>query len=308
MVPRQSFVVGTAQGARLTVTRIAVLGAGGMLGRDITRVLSDWEPVALTRTDVDITDATAVSRGLEGFDVVINCAAYTLVDDAEAHPEIAHAVNAEGPRHIARALRQTNSKLIHISTDYVFDGQATSPYSEDSKTRPLSVYGESKQRGESAVLEENTVNTAIVRTSWLYGEHGSSFPRTILSAGLTHETLDVVDDQAGQPTWTIDVARHIRELVVAGIPSGVFHATNAGTTTWFDFARHLFRLAGWDENRVRRASSSDYIRPAARPSYSVLGHERWVTENLKTPRDWKDALAEAWVDFLGSVVTTDAPR
>jgi len=296
-------VVGTTQGTGRTVTTIAVLGAQGMLGQDVLKVLGNYQPTGLSRQKLDITDRTAVAEALRGFDVVINCAAYTRVDDAEHSPGLAHAVNAEGPRNIAQALAQTKGKLIHMSTDYVFDGSATSPYDEESATNPVSVYGASKQQGEIAVLEENEENSAIVRTSWLYGEHGSSFPRTILTAGLTREKLDVVGDQHGQPTWTVDVAHQIKELIDAGTPAGVFHATNSGKTTWFDFAQTLFRLAGWDESRIHRTTSTSFDRPAARPAFSVLGHGSWETHNLASPRQWEEALNDAWESFLHSIAT-----
>lgn len=296
-------VVGAPQETRRAVTSLAVLGAQGMLGQDVLKVLEDYGPTSFSRSELDITDRAAVTEALRGFDVVINCAAYTQVDKAESSPELAYAVNADGPRYIAQTLAGTNAKLIHISTDYVFDGTANDPYPEDYATSPISVYGASKQQGEIAIMEENEGNSAIVRTSWLYGADGASFPKTILTAGLTRETLDVVDDQYGQPTWTLDVAHHIRKLIDAEVPSGIFHATSAGQTTWFDFAQALFRLAGWDENRVQRADSSGFQRPAARPSYSVLSHDNWAKHNIPSLRPWEEALDEAWENFLHSIAS-----
>ena len=283
------------------MTKIAILGAGGMLGRDVATVLSGFTPSSFTRAEVDITDEVSVASALSGFDVVINCAAYTQVDQAETEREKAHLVNAVCPRTIARVAARTGTKLIHMSTDYVFDGTAHVPYPEDAPTNPLSVYGTSKRDGELAVWEEHPEGATIVRTSWLYGEHGSSFPTTILQAGLTRETLDVVDDQQGQPTWTLDVARQLHALIDAGIPSGIFHATSSGATSWFDFAQSLFRRAGWDESRIRRASSSDFPRPATRPSFSVLSHDKWVSHGMIGLRKWDAALDEAWESFLCSL-------
>ena len=291
-------VVGTTQGTFSAVTKIAVLGASGMLGRDVVSVLDGYETFGFSRSDLDITNKSGVAESLGNFDVVVNCAAYTQVDDAESSPESAFAINSQGPRNIARALAGTKCKLVHISTDYVFDGQAITPYSENHPTSPLSVYGASKQQGEIAIMEENPENSAIVRTSWLYGEHGSNFPKSILTAGLTRETINVVDDQHGQPTWTLDVAHQIKLLIDSGIPSGIFHATNSGQTTWFDFARELFRLAGWDEDRVTRATSQDFPRPARRPEFSVLDHGGWRRHNLASLRSWEEALTEAWAAFL----------
>jgi dTDP-4-dehydrorhamnose reductase len=287
------------------VTKIAVLGASGMLGRDVLSVLDGHETHGFLRSDFDITNESAVPESLGNFDVVINCAAYTQVDDAESSPERAFAVNSQGPRNIARALAGTQSKFIHISTDYVFDGTASAPYEENHPTNPVSVYGASKQQGEIAIMEENPQNSSIVRTSWLYGEHGSSFPKSILTAGLTRETIDVVDDQQGQPTWTLDVAQQIKLLIDAGIPSGIFHATNSGQTTWFELAQSLFRLAGWDVDRVKRATSNDFPRAAARPAFSVLSHSGWQRRNLASPRPWEVALDDAWSAFLSSIANPE---
>lgn len=290
------------------MTKLAVTGAKGMLAQDLLKILKSYEPIPFSRSELDITNSVAVSETLGDFDVVVNCAAFTRVDDAENLPELAYAINAEGPRNIARALSKSNGKLIHISTDYVFDGVATTPYTEDHPTNPVSIYGASKEQGEVAVFEENDKNSAIVRTSWLYGKHGSSFPKTILAAGQTRETLDVVDDQRGQPTWTMDVAHHVSELIGAGVPRGVFHATNSGQTSWFDLAQTLFRKAGWDENRVHRAKSPDFVRPANRPVFSVLGHDAWQRHSLSSPRPWEEALDEAWESFLHSLVAPgDSP-
>lgn len=287
------------------MTRIAVLGASGMLGQDVVSVLDGEETRGFSRTDVDITNESAVVEALGGFDVVINCAAYTKVDAAESSPEPAFAANSLGSRIVAKAVSETKSKLIHISTDFVFDGTANTPYPENHPTNPVSIYGVSKQQGEIAIMEENPQNSLIVRTSWLYGEHGSNFPKSILSAGLTRETIDVVDDQQGQPTWTLDVAHQIKLLIDAGIPSGIFHATNSGQTTWFDLAQALFRLAGWEEGRINRVSSDDFGRDARRPAFSVLDHTGWHVHGLAPPRPWEEALDDAWNAFLYSIANPE---
>ncbi len=299
MVSGQPLVVGAAEEASSIVTKIAVVGANGMLGRDMLKVLGSLDPAPFARKDLDITDENASRLMLSKFDVVINCAGYTKVDEAETNRAIAFAVNEEGPRNLARAMAKTGGKLIHISTDYVFDGEATKPYAEDFKPNPSSVYGASKLAGEIAVHEEHGSGATILRTSWLYGRHGESFPRTILEAGTQREFLDVVDDQVGQPTWTVDVAQQVKKLIHAGLPSGVFHATNAGQVTWFEFARALFCHAGWDESRIRRTTSASFSRPATRPHYSVLGHKNWSSHGMTEMRGWESALSEAWDQFLG---------
>ena len=281
------------------MTRIAVVGAQGMLGRDLVeRLAKEYDVVGLSRSQLNITDAQSVKAVITGFDVVVNAAAYTAVDDAETHSEEAFAINAHGAQNLATRCRIANTRLIHVSTDYVFDGTETVPYAEDAPTNPQSVYGASKLAGEEAVMAENPDSSLIVRTSWLYGLHGISFPRSILQAGLTRDYLDVVNDQWGQPTWTVDVAEMIAQLVKAEIGAGVFHATNAGATTWHAFATALFDLAGWETARVRETTSAAFTRPAARPAWSVLGHDGWTDRGLPTPRPWEDALTEAWTAGL----------
>jgi dTDP-4-dehydrorhamnose reductase len=281
------------------MTRIAVVGAQGMLGRDVVeRLAPEYDVVGLSRAQLDITDAQSVNAVITEFDVVVNAAAYTAVDDAETHSEKAFAINARGAQNLASRCRDANTRLIQVSTDYVFDGTKTVPYAEDAPTNPQSVYGASKRAGEEAVMAENPGSSLIVRTSWLYGVHGTSFPRSILQAGHTRDYLDVVNDQWGQPTWTVDVAEMIAELVKAEIGAGVFHATNAGATTWHAFATALFDLAGWDTARVRETTSAAFTRPAARPAWSVLGHDGWTDRGLPTPRPWEDALTEAWTAGL----------
>ena len=281
------------------MTRIAVVGAQGMLGRDLVeRLTKEHNVVGLSRSELDITDPHSVNAVITGFDVVVNAAAYTAVDDAETHGEEAFAINAHGAHNLATRCRIVSTRLIHVSTDYVFDGTADVPYAEDAPTNPQSVYGASKRAGEEAVMAENPGSSLIVRTSWLYGLHGTSFPRSILQAGLTRDFLDVVNDQWGQPTWTVDVAAMIAQLVNADIGAGVFHATNAGATTWHAFATALFDLAGWDTARVRQTTSAAFTRPAARPAWSVLGHDGWADRGLPAPRPWEEALTEAWATGL----------
>lgn len=276
------------------MTRILLTGAGGMLGHDLVEVLRDYPLTATTRTQLDITRWDQVSQAVSAHDVVINAAAYTAVDDAETHRDLAFAINAEGPRHLARAAHQSGATLIHISTDYVFNGHAHTPYSEDTPLDPQSAYGESKAAGEQAVWDENPDGSIIVRTAWLYGAHGSHFPATMLKAAQTRETLDVVTDQIGQPTWSHDLAGMIRSLVDAQVSSGIFHGTNGGHTSWFDFARRIFLTAGLDPERITPTTSEAFVRPAPRPAWSVLGHDAWSREGLPIPRSWEDAWDEAF--------------
>ena len=299
-------MVGTPEGSQRHVTRTLVVGSSGMLGRDLLGVLGEASAVGLSRKDLDITDASAAITACEGFDVVVNCAAYTAVDEAESHKESAFAVNHTGARNLARAAHQSGVTLIQISTDYVFDGTSTTPYRVDAPTNPLSVYGASKLAGEHAVFEENPDSSIIVRTSWLYGQHGTSFPRSILTAGRDREYLEVVDDQVGQPTWTRDVANMLEQLIGAKVHSGIFHATNEGRASWFEFAQKLFDLAGWDPGRVRPTKTALFPRPAPRPAWSVLDHSEWKDHGLQSPRSWDVALNDAWQSGLSAFASPES--
>lgn len=261
-----------------------------MLGRDLVATLDGFALTAVGSAELDITDAEAVERAVSGHDVVVNAAAYTRVDDAESHPDLAFAVNAEGPRNLARAARRHGARLIQVSTDYVFDGKATAAYLEDTPVNPVSVYGASKAAGEQAVLDEHGEGSIIVRTAWLYGAHGGNFPRTMLRLAKEREHIAVVADQIGQPTWSMDLASWIRALISSEIPSGVFHGTNSGQTSWYAFARTLFTLAGLDPERIVETTSDEFPRPATRPSWSVLGHDNWSKAGLPAPRSWIEAL------------------
>ncbi len=274
------------------MVHILVTGATGMLGTDVVDVLSAHNVSALSRAELDIENADAVLSAVAGHDVVINTAAYTKVDDAESHEDVAFGVNASGAENLAVAAREVGARLIHLSTDYVFNGSATSPYAEATPRDPISAYGRTKAAGEELVLAAHADGTAIVRTAWLYGERGPNFVDTMLRLSNERETLQVVDDQHGQPTWSRDLANRIADLVNAGVPSGIFHGTNAGETTWFGLARRVFELSGLDPERIQPTDSSAFVRPAPRPHYSVLGHTAWATIGMKPMRAWDDALFE----------------
>lgn len=273
--------------------KFLITGANGMLGRDLQAALAGRSVTALGRADLDVTDLTAVTDTVAGHDVVINAAAYTKVDDAESHEDAAYAVNAVGARNLAIAASAVSAKLVQVSTDYVFNGSATTPYPEDTLREPISAYGRTKGAGEEFVLAENGARSYIVRTAWLYGQHGPNFATTMLRLAGSHPTVSVVNDQLGQPTWTADLARQIVSLVDADAPAGIYHGTNAGVASWFDFAQAVFTVAGLDPARVLPTDSSAFVRPAPRPAYSVLGHDAWAAVGLAPMRPWTDALAAA---------------
>ncbi|MFE6821529.1 dTDP-4-dehydrorhamnose reductase [Streptomyces sp. NPDC057690] len=279
--------------------RWLVTGAGGMLGRDTVEELArrGEDVTGLDRSGLDITRPGSVARAFAAHrpDLVVNCAAYTAVDDAETDEARALLVNGEGPRLLAAACAAHGARLVHVSTDYVFDGAARAPYREDGPPSPRTAYGRTKLAGERAVRAVLPDAGVIVRTAWLYGVHGRSFVRTMLELQARRDTVDVVDDQRGQPTWSADVAARIADLgPKAGRgATGVFHATAAGEATWYDLAREVFRSLGADPDRVRPTTGDAFPRPAPRPAYSVLAHGRWQEVGLSPPRDWRTALGQA---------------
>ena len=275
-----------------------ITGASGMLGRDLQAALAGRSVTALGRADLDVTDLTTVTDAAAGHDVIINVAAYTKVDDAETHENEAYAVNAVGARNLAVAASVNSAHLVQVSTDYVFNGNATSPYAERTALDPISAYGRTKAAGEEFVLAEHSDGSYIVRTAWLYGEHGPNFAKTMLRLAGSHETVSVVDDQLGQPTWTADLARQIVLLLDADAPVGVYHGTNSGVASKFDQAQAVFAAAGLDPQRVLPTDSSAFVLPAPRPAYSVLGHDQWAAVGLAPMRSWQDALAAAFAQEI----------
>ena len=285
------------------MTRWLVTGAGGMLGRDLVASLGD-AVVALDRAALDITQQAAVLTAVREHrpDVVVNCAAWTAVDAAETAEEAALAVNGAGPAHLAAACALAGARLVQVSTDYVFDGaagppragNAPSPWPEDAMPAPRNAYGRTKLAGERAVLRALPDAGYVVRTAWTYGAHGPSFAATMLRLSRAGLPVTVVNDQHGQPTWTADVARQIVALASSGAAPGVYHATSSGSATWFELAREVFMLAGADAARVLPVTSAEYPRPAPRPAWSVLGHERSARAGLAPIGDWRARLREAF--------------
>ncbi len=280
------------------MSRWLVTGAAGMLGRDMVTVLgrAGESVTALDRAGLDVTDAAAVADVLAAMrpDVVVNCAAWTAVDDAEAHEEQALMVNGTSAANLATACATVQARLVQPSTDYVFAGTSERPYAEDDIPAPRSAYGRTKLAAERAVLGRLPGAGYVVRTAWLYGAHGPSFVRTMINLERQRPTVDVVDDQHGQPTWTAEVARQIMALVRSAASPGIYHATSSGQTTWFELAREIFQLLAADPARVRPIPSSALTRPAPRPAYSVLGHGAWARAGLPPLGDWKLALERAF--------------
>lgn len=281
--------------------RWVVLGARGMLGTDLVRLLDGRgdDVRALGRADVDVTDPDAVQAAVAGADAVVNLAAWTAVDAAEAEEPAAFAVNAVGAAHVARSARAAGARAVHVSTDYVFDGRSTTPYAEDAPCAPRSAYGRTKLAGEWAVRAEDPRHL-VVRTAWLYGAHGPCFPRTIARVAAERGSVSVVTDQVGQPTWTVDVAGLLVALVDADVPAGTYHATASGRASWFEFAREVVAAVGLDPETVGPTTTEAFPRPAPRPPWSVLGHDALGRVGVTPIGDWSDRWRVAAPEVLGA--------
>jgi len=281
--------------------RWLVVGAHGMLGTDLVRRVADdreHEVIGLGRAELDITDSDACHDAVDNCDVVVNCAAYTAVDAAESDEANAFAVNAVGAANLARAARLAGARVVYVSSDYVFAGDALTPWPEDAPVAPRSAYGRTKAAGEWATRAENP-DHLVVRTSWLYGAHGQCFPKTIADAARERGALQVVDDQLGQPTWTVDVADLIIALVGEAVPAGIYHGSAGGSTSWHGFASAVVASAGMDPGIVMPTTTGDYTRPAPRPAYSVLGN-RALHDVLVAPiGDWRQRWEIAAPSVLG---------
>ena len=248
------------------------------------------------RTEFDITNPESVEAVLPGFDIVINCAAWTAVDDAEEMESAALAINGTGPKNVAEVCKRNGSKLIQISTDYVFSGISNTPYAEDALVGPRSAYGRTKLAGEIAVRETLPSDHYIVRTAWLYGDHGPNFVNTMINLEKSQKTISVVDDQIGQPTWTKDLVAQVITMVDYRVPSGTYHGTSRGQTSWFGLTQRIYELIGANPSRVLPATTEAFPRPAPRPPFSVLGHEKWSRNRMTPIRYWDEALSNYLIE------------
>ena len=271
--------------------KILITGSNGMLGHDLANALEGHELILTTSKTLDITDKDHTIEFICDAepDIVINSAAYTDVDGCEENHDLAYAVNGEGVRNLAMACREIDCPLVHISTDYVFDGSATEPIAEDGEIGPISIYGKSKLQGEEAI-QEILDKYFIIRTAWLYGLNGKNFPKTMLELAESHSEITVVYDEVGTPTYPPDLAYGISELIATD-RYGIYHLTNSGSCSWCEFARYIFEVAGKDVN-VIPVTASEFARPAPRPSYSVLDNRNWVENGFEPLRDYKEAIKE----------------
>jgi len=282
-----------------------IIGGDGQLGLSFRDLLTQHDvPFHFSTIDtLDITNAEAVHNFVRQHSpsVVINCAAWTAVDAAEDNEADAHAVNCDGARHVAQASKIANAIHVLVSTDYVFPGDATSPYKEDDPTGPVSAYGRTKLCGEQAALQEYPSNTYIVRTAWLYSKYGHNFVKTMTRQALAGNAVRVVNDQLGQPTHAGDLAQHIFDLVVSKAPTGIYHGSNSGETSWYELTREIYSLLGQSSDLVTPVPSSEYVTKATRPSYSVLCHEKTIRNKIAEMQPWQDALRQNMSDIRKAI-------
>lgn len=287
-----------------------VTGGSGQLGIAVSQELgervSDFQ--AWSSQDLNITQGPIVTAfvGQLSPKVIINCAAWTNVDGAESNEMGASRVNSDGAENVAVAAKECGARLIHISTDYVFSGEDASPWEVEGVIDPKSAYGRTKAEGETRVLKTYPGNSFIVRTAWLYSPWGKNFAKTMTKLAIKSDgDVRVVNDQVGQPTSAVDLAKQIVELGLSTSPAGIYHGTNSGQATRFEFAQEIFKLVGAEVGRVTPVFSTEYPRPAKRPSYSVLSHDAWASTSVKPLRDWRIALAEAMPAIISAVKTEE---
>ena len=283
-----------------------ITGGSGQLGIAVSQELSKRRILfdAWGSQDLDITQSPIVCDAITKLapKLIINCAAWTDVDGAESNELLASRVNSHGAGNVAIAAREIGVKLVHISTDYVFSGPSETPWEVDDEINPQSAYGRTKAEAESRVLAGYPEHSSIVRTAWLYSPWGKNFAKTMTKLAIKGDgEVRVVNDQVGQPTSATDLAQQLVELGLSKSHSGIYHGTNSGQATWFDFALEIFKLAGADVSRVVPVSSRDYPQPAKRPAYSVLSHAAWAKTSVKPMRDWRIALVEAMPAIISVV-------
>lgn len=289
-------------GAASVAQRLALVGANGMLARQVNELVpAGYELHRFDLPDFDITDQAQVSAVMERLNpaVIINCAAYTNVDGAESEEALAMQINGVGPANLALAARQLGATLVHISTDYVFDGTKTEPYLENDPVAPRSAYGRTKLAGEQSIVESGLKSFYLIRTSWLYGPGGKNFVETIVRLATEREELRIVDDQIGSPTHTADLARAIFSLLAAGerrAPYGIYHYANEGRASWYEFACAIVALMQQRNlpvkaQRILPIRTDEYPLPAQRPAYSVFSKDKFKDATGAVVPDWRESLA-----------------
>jgi dTDP-4-dehydrorhamnose reductase len=283
-----------------------ITGGSGQLGIAVSQELSErgiyFSAMNSQELNITLNPVTTEFIAQIAPKVIVNCAAFTDVDAAENCEALALRVNCDGAENVAHGAKLSGAKLIHISTDYVFSGHSNAPRRVNDIINPESAYGRTKAEGERRVLRTYPENSSIVRTAWLYSPWGKNFAKTMTRLAINSNSgVQVVNDQMGQPTSATDLAKQLVELGLSNSPAGIYHGTNSGQSTWFDFAQEIFKLAGADVNRVIGVSTSEFPRLAKRPSYSVLSHDAWSNTPLNPLKDWRIALADAMPAIVSAI-------
>lgn len=283
-----------------------IAGGTGQLGKALSFVLTEREIefIALGSKDLDIrsADNTFERVGVLKPSVVVNAAAWTDVDAAESNVDDAHAVNAEGARNLVLAAKSASAVFVQVSTDYVFSGSGSKPWKEHDVREPTCVYGKTKLAGEDEVMSNYSEGSYVFRTAWLYSQWGKNFVKTMTKLAIEgNSDVRVINDQFGQPTFAIDLANRIVDSVVQKLSFGIYHTTNLGQASWYEFAQEVFKLAAADTDRILPLPSSEFPRPAKRPSFSVLSNDSWERTPLANMRDWESALSDAMPAILSAV-------
>ena len=278
-----------------------ILGANGQLGKELHVLLknSNQDVIGVTRNEIDLEKPEEIAQKLSKFkpSILINAAAYTQVDKAEEEIEKANIINGLAVGKIGKFASENNISLVHISTDYVFDGNSKIAYKETDLPNPQSAYVKSKLLGENELLKNNP-NAYILRTAWVYGEYGNNFPKIIAKKLKNGENLEVVNDQIGSPTWTKDLSKAIIEIVNKQPETGIYHVTNTDKCSWFEFAQEICKSLNIDIKKIEETTSEKFIRPAKRPKFSVLANEKWIKAGLNPLQNWKSAWKEAATSVL----------
>jgi dTDP-4-dehydrorhamnose reductase len=285
------------------MTTWLITGGSGQLGTALANELAERgiDFTAPNSQKLDITNQLEVKKYVGFFkpEVIVNAAAWTDVDEAETNEPKAFNTNSQGPKHLAIASREIGARFVQVSTDYVFSGERNLPWDEQSLRNPVSVYGNTKSKGEEFTLQQYQEGSYILRTAWLYSASHKNFATSMSSLAIKNlEPIRVVNDQIGQPTFCPDLSKQLVDLLLSQAPVGIYHATNSGQVSWFEYAKEIFKQMGADEARVIPISTSDLEGRAERPSYSVLGHEGWARTQLSPMRNWKEALNSAMPSII----------
>ena len=283
-----------------------ITGGSGQLGLAMQTELSSRgiDFFTVNSSELDITKSSMVNQLVDYIKpgIIINTAAWTDVDGAESNKTASYSVNALGPQNLAIAAGRFGARMVQVSTDYVFSGNNSAPWQENAAHNPQSIYGLTKSQGEIFTQATLPLDSYVVRTAWLYSAVRKNFAKTMTNLALhSVGSINVVNDQFGQPTFAGDLAKQIVDLVISNAPVGVYHGTNSGNGTWFEFAKDIFKLAGADVSRVVPVSTSELPKLAKRPSYSILGHDAWSHTNIPIMRNWRTALAEAMPSIISAV-------